>query len=127
MTLFPTTVLKPKPKLPTRDKRPQLCIPTGAPRLVESPTDRSARAPAEAWGALLDVVRRSSAARLALLSGRAGNDRISCPWERLAACAVSCRCGGAGTVTVEFLRGHYANLAAEIATFARPTPVRRSP
>ena len=124
MTLFPTTSSRPKSR-PTPRDRAERCIPTGAPRLVESSTGRSARSSTEAWHSLLDAVRRSSTARLTLLSGRLASDRVSCPWERLTNCAASCRCGGAGTVTVEFLRRHYASLADEIALLVRPAPARR--
>ena len=126
MTLFPVSILKPKSRQPGSDKRPRARIPTGVPRLVESSNARASRAVAETFAALLDAVRRSAAARRALLEGRPGRDRVACSWERITGCDVSCRCGGAGTVTVEFLRTHYERLAAEIATFARPTLARRS-
>lgn len=127
MTLFPTSCPKPKSR-PTPRDRAERCIPTGAPRLVESSTDRSARSSTESWQSLLDVVRRSSTARLTLLSGgRSVSDRVSCPWERLTNCYASCRCGGAGTVTVGFLRRHYATLADDIAQIARPATSRRRP
>ena len=129
MTLFPASSLKPKSRPPARDKRPRVLIPTGAPRLVESASTRASRAGTESFAALIAAVRRSSEARLMLLEGRPGRpgrDRIACPWERLTGCDVTCRCGGAGTVTVEFLRTHYEHLAVEIATFARPTSMRRS-
>lgn len=126
MMLFPASSLKSKPKscTPGRDKRPRARIPTGAPRLVESSSDRAARVAAETWGTLLDTVRRSASARFALLQGWSGRDQIACPWERITGCDVSCRCGGTGTVLVEFLRTHYAKLAVEIATLVRPTSVR---
>ena len=129
MTLFPATVPKPKlkSKAALRDKSPRRRIPTGAPRLVESSTDRAARSSAEAWGALLDAVRRSSLARLELLKGRASGDRVSCPWVQLTGCDAACRCRGAGTVTVEFLRGHYEHLAVEIAMLASPASAQRGP
>jgi len=124
VTLFPTTGSKPKPKLAPRD-RAERCIPTGAPRLVESSTDLLARSSTDAWHALLDVIRRSSTARLALLSGRSVIDRVSCPWVRITGCDVSCRCGGVGTVTIGFLRKHYESLADKLAALARPASVRR--
>lgn len=125
MSLFTVSDLKPKTRPPGRDRRRRR-IPTGAPRLMESSGERIERLSTETWSALLDAIRCSSAARLDLLSGRAGCDRVPCPWERLMFCGVSCRCGGAGTVTVEFLRKHYAGLAAEIVQITRPVPVRRS-
>ena len=123
MTLFPASILKQKARPPGRDKRVRSRIPTGVPRLVESSSDREARAAIETWAALLDAVRRSSSSRLMLLERRPGRDRIACPWEQLTGCDVTCRCGGAGTVTVEFLRTHYEHLAVEIATIARPALV----
>ena len=124
MTLFPMSCSKPKVR-PTARDRSERRVPTGLPRLAESSTDRATRSSTEAWQSLLDVVRRSSTARLTLLSGRPGADRISCPWERVVDCGASCRCGGAGTVTVEFLRKHYANLADDIALLALPASARR--
>lgn len=118
MMLFPATITK--PKSPRRAKGPRLRIPTGAPRLVESSTDRAARASSEAWTSLIEAVRRSASARLELLGGRPDGDRITCPWEPLTGCDVSCRCRGAGTVTAKFLRDHYDRLALEIVRIASP-------
>jgi hypothetical protein len=126
VTLFPTPSSKPKAR-PTARDRAEYRIPTGAPRLVESSTDRAARSSTEAWESLLDAVRRSSMARLTLLSGRSGTDRVSCPWALSTDCVANCRCGGSGTVTVEFLRKHYATLTDDIELLARPMPARRSP
>ena len=117
MTLFPTSYSKPKSQLkprPVARARASRRIPTGAPRFVESSNDRSGRAFVAAWQALIDAVRRSSEARLALLSGRSGAQRVACPWERITSCDVSCHCRGAGAVTVKFLRSHYTNLANDI-------------
>jgi len=134
MTLFTASDLKPKslvegqgPKSRRvdRDRRVRLRIPTGAPRLVESATARLERAPIETWQALIDSIHRSALARLELLKGREGDDRVPCPWERLMGCSITCRCRAAGTVTVDFLRDHYTLLAAEIALCARPAPMRR--
>lgn len=121
MTMFPTSCPKPKPKarLIARD-RAERRVPTGAPRLVESSSDRAERASAEAWQLLLDAVRRSSTARLTLLSGRPASDQVACPWERITSCDASCRCSGTGAVTVDFLRRHYATLADEIEKVTRP-------
>lgn len=128
MTLFPTTTAKPKSRstsrLTPRD-RSERCLPSGTPRVVESSNDRTTRAAAEAWQALVDAVRRSATARLMLLDARSGSDRVPCSWERLTGCDSSCRCRGAGTVTVEFLRRHYEHLAVEIAMIASPASVRR--
>ena len=124
MTLFPTTSAKTKSR-PSPSDRTMRCIPTGAPRLVESSTDRSARSFTEAWQLLLDTVRRSSMARLSLLSGRQSADRVVCPWARIMDCHVGCRCGGVGTVTVGFLRKHYDSLADDIERFVRPARARR--
>ena len=123
MTLFPA--MAPKPKSKARDATPRRRIPTGAPRLVESSTNRSARSSTEVWALLLDAVRRSSSSRLELLKGRASGDRVACPWERLTSCDATCRCLGAGTVTVAFLRGHYEHLALEIALLVYPASVQR--
>ena len=126
MTLFPATTPKSKSKalLAPPDGRPRRRLPTGAPRLVESSSDRAARASAEAWEGMLDVVRRSAAARLELFKNRPLSERVPCPWERLTGCSViACRCRGAGTVTVEFLSEHYGRLASEIAALV--TPARR--
>ena len=120
MTLFPVTTPTPKSKAVRRDEKPRRRIPTGTPRLVESSTDRAARSSTEAWGSLLTAVRRSASARLELLKGRASGDRVSCPWGRITGCDVTCRCRGAGTVTVAFLRGHYERLALEISLLASP-------
>ena len=114
MTLFPMSYSKPKSRPPARD-RAALRIPTGVPRVVESSNDRIGRAPVEAWQALIDAVSRFASARLMLLSGRAGTERVLCPWKQIMGCDVSCRCHGAGTVTVDFLRRHYTRLANDIA------------
>jgi len=125
MTLFSTTALKSKPKLPSPDGRPRHRLPTGAPRLVESSNDRAARTSAEAWESLLDAVRRSATARLELFKNRSASDRVACPWERLTGCAVACRCRAAGTVTVGFLSEHYGRLASEIAMLVTPALAQR--
>lgn len=124
MTLFPTRCTKPKVK-PTARDREERRVPTGAPRVVESSRDRASRASAEAWQSLLDSIRRSSTARLTLLSGRPAADQVLCPWKRITGCAASCRCGGSGAVKVEVLRRHYARLADDIELLARPAPARR--
>ena len=114
MTLFPAIYPKPKSR-PTARARAECRIPTGAPRVVESSNDRIGRAPVEAWQALIDAVSRAASARLTLLSGRAGTERVACSWEQITGCDASCRCRGAGTVTVDFLRRHYTSLANDIA------------
>lgn len=124
MTLFPTPAPKPSKRLAPRAR--SVRIPTGTPRLVESSSDRRTRASVEAWQAVLDAVRRSSAARLELLKGRAGNDRLPCAWKKLGGCDADCRCRGAGTVSIDFLRAHYERLAIEIALLVSPSPSRRS-
>lgn len=128
MTLFPTTNPKPRSRsngrLAPRDRAARR-LPSGSPRVVESSNDRTARASVDAWQALVDAVRRSAAARLMLLDGRSRGDRVPCSWNRLTGCDSSCRCRGAGTVTVEFLRRHYEHLAVEIAMIAAPAPVQR--
>lgn len=130
MTLFPNNLkaLVSAAQPTGTGKRLRTTIPTGAPRLVESPSDRASRAPTETWAALLDVVRRSAAARLVLLERRSDQDRIGCPWKRITGCDNTCRCGGLGMVTVALLRTHYELLAIDIATLARPAFafVRRS-
>ena len=118
--LFSTLVSQQKKRAPLSDDRTRRRIPTGTPRLGESSRQRSSRSTIEAWDALLDAVRRSAAARLLLLNGRDPGDRVGCPWERITGCDASCRCGGTATVTVRFLRNHYAPLATEIAKLAIP-------
>lgn len=125
MTLFPSNNSKPKIR-PSGDERPRRRIPTGPPRVVESSGDRESRSSADAWAALLDGVRRSSAARLELLKGRGLAEQLPCPWKLITECVASCRCGGTGTVSVGLLRDHYAGLTAEIEALARPSPARRS-
>jgi hypothetical protein len=124
--MFPSTPRKTASK-PSPDKRPRRRLPTGAPRLVESPSDRAARASVEAWEATLDVIRCSAAARLELFKNRSLSERVTCPWERLTGCAITCRCRGAGTVTIEFLTEHYGRLAAEIASLVSPSSALRRP
>ena len=120
MTLFSTTRAK-APKTPALPRdRSERRVPTGTLRLVESSADRAASASSRSWQSLVEAVRRSSSARLTLLNGRSASDRVTCPWERITGCAVSCRCGGSGTVSVEFLRRHYTSLADEIASLAQP-------
>ena len=125
MTLFAASDLKPTSRPPDRDAHPRSRIPTGVPRLADGSTQRRHRAVAQRWISLLDAIRRSAASRLELLSGRNGGDRVPCPWARLVACDGDCRCGGAGTVTVGFLRDHYDHLAAEIAALVRLCPAPR--
>lgn len=86
--------------------------------LMESAAERSVRADAAAWEALLATIRRAARSRLALLEGRADTDQIACPWGRLVACERSCRCGGSETMAVGLLRDHYTRLAGEIAQVA---------
>ena len=74
----------------------------------------------ESWAAFLDVIARASAVRLDLLKDRDDGALVDCPWSRVVACDVTCRCGGSGAVMVEFLRDHYAHLATEVARVARP-------
>ncbi len=124
MMLFPSTPRKTSSKL-SPDKRPRRRLPTGTPRLVESSSDRAARASVEAWEATLDAIRRSATARLELFKNRPLSERIPCPWERLTGCAITCRCRGAGTVTIEFLSDHYARLATEIAVLVSPLSAQR--
>lgn len=118
MTLFPTPTKQASRRV--HDPRRGLRIPTGAPRLVASSRDRDVQATAAAWQALLDGVRRSAAARVDLLKGRSGSERLSCSWKRLSGCDADCRCRGEGTVTVDFLRKHYGRLAIELALLAQP-------
>jgi len=112
--LFSSRDLKSRRRSPGPDRRDRRRIPTGDLRLVESSTDRRARARVESWTEFVDAIRRSTAARLELLKGREGGDLIPCPWDRLGTCDGTCRCGGSGTVTVDFLLDHYARLATEI-------------
>jgi hypothetical protein len=80
---------------------------------------------AEAWTTLLDVIRRSSLARLDLFKGHDGAAQLSCPWGLITSCDVTCRCGGSTLVTVAFLREHYTGLAAEIARITKPASALR--
>ncbi len=125
MTLFPTVAPKAKARLAPRDRGDRQ-IPTGSPRVVASSADRASLASTDAWAALIDAVRRSSAARLTLLSGRPGGDRVSCPWQQITGCGSDCRCGGAATVAVTFLRGHYESLVDAVVHAASPVPRRRT-
>jgi hypothetical protein len=99
------------PQVDARDKQ---AIPTGPSRLVESSEERRARQRAEAWKDLLEAIRQSSANRLELLLHRRGDDLVPCPWGRLVPCDAACRCAGAGSVTTNFLREHYAHLVAAV-------------
>ncbi len=126
MMLFSASLLKkPKSRSPGRGRRSRLRIPTGTPRIVESSSARIERTSRLAWETLIDEISRSASARLALLKGRQGSDRVACPWERLTPCDGDCRCGGGRTVTVAFLRAHYTHLAIEVALFARPSSLQR--
>jgi hypothetical protein len=120
VSLFSPIELKPRTRSPDRDRRAPRRIGTGAPRLVESSADRRAIADRMSWEALLDVVRRSAQARLDLLQNRASSDEMKCPWARLVACDVNCRCRGMKIVTVGFLRDHYERLALEIVIATTP-------
>lgn len=124
MTLFPTIGPRSNARALPRDRADRR-VPTGTPRLVDSSTARAALASNKAWQALIAAVRCSSDARLALLKGRPGSERVVCSWERITGCVASCRCGGSGTVTVDFLRKHYAALGDEISKLTRPA-IRRS-
>lgn len=127
MTLFPTSHAKSKSKLRPAPRDPAaLRIPTGEPRLVESSGDRAARLEIETFAELLTAVRRSTSARLLLLEGRPNRDRLGCPWKRITGCETTCRCCGAGTVTVEFLRKHYEQLVPAIMTLVQSSFVGRS-
>jgi hypothetical protein len=123
--LFTLGQLAPKKRRPSGGVRRSRRIPTGSPRLVESSSDRLAREDAMAWTALVDAVERSATARLELLSGRDGGDRVGCPWSRVVSCDNTCRCRGLGVVTVNFLRDHYAHLPVEIAKLAVRVPATR--
>ncbi len=123
--LFTLEQLAPKKRRPPGGVRRSHCIPTGAPRLVESSSDRLAREDAATWDALVETVGRASSARLELLSGRDGGDRVACPWSRVVTCDNACRCRGLGVVTVDFLRDHYTHLAVEIAKLAARSPSMR--
>jgi len=127
VTLFSPNDLRSRRRSLDRDQRSRRSIPTGPPRLIESSTKRLARADAKSWDRLVEALRQASVARLELLKNRQGSDRTPCPWARLVDCNRACRCGGAGTVTVEFLRDHYTRLPAEITKIAKFTSVRRPP
>lgn len=118
MTLFP--VPKRKVKRPPRGASAWLRLPTGEPRLVESSRARRALVPEATWQALLEAIRRSATARLDLLKGCRGKDKLPCFWRRLGGCGSDCRCGGVGTISVEFLRDHYERLALEIEQLSQP-------
>lgn len=118
--LFPDSSLKQQPRTSKRDRRPRLRLPTGTPRLMESSAVCREQATVDAWKKLIDSISSAAIARLALLKGRAGKERTSCPWEPFTGCDIDCRCRGERTVTVDFLRQHYARLAIEIALLALP-------
>jgi len=119
VSLFVASELKTKGRRPSRDRRPRVSLPSGMPRLVESSRARRARAGVEAWEAFIGEIRRSAEARLILLAGHSEGDRVVCPWARLTSCGTTCRCAGAATVSVDFLRKHYKTLATEIVLFVR--------
>jgi hypothetical protein len=121
VTLFAGEVIKPKRKKKLRDHQDARRIPTGAPRLVESSTERLGRANANAWKEMIDAIRRSCEARVELLKGRSGGDVMPCPWERFGSCDQGCRCAGTRTITVGRLRKHYAKLTIEILLFVTPS------
>lgn len=98
--------------------RPRVRVPIGGPRVVESSARVRMRLAAQAWQRLMASVARSSEARLQLLSGP-DSGLVDCPWKVLTPCTAGCRCEGLGKVRVGFLRGHYAQLAAEIALLCR--------
>jgi hypothetical protein len=110
-----------KRRPPGRDRRRRR-IPTGAPRLIESSTERIGRMDTEAWELLIKSVRRSAIARSELLDHRDEKDLLTCPWSRLVACDHACRCNGTGKVTVSFMRDHYARLASKIEQLVGVTP-----
>lgn len=112
--LFSTELVAPDHGALARDRRGRRRISTGAPRLVESPTDRQARVAADAWAGLVAAVQGAARARVDLLRGRDGGELVACPWGRVVTCDLSCRCCGLRTVTVDFLRDHYEQLATEI-------------
>lgn len=91
-------------------------IPTGPSRLVESSEERRARQRAEMWEDFLEALRQASVNRLELLLPRRGDDLVSCPWGRLVSCDDACRCGGSGTVTIDFLRDHYEHLVTAVVS-----------
>lgn len=124
MSLFPLPPSKPTVK--PDDRTLPVRIPTGVPRLVESGAKRRGRSRQVAWDEMLSAVRRSASARVELLKGRTSSDRVACPWERLTSCGLDCRCRGAGTVTIEFLRRHYDNLVVNIVLATQPVRRRSS-
>lgn len=124
MMLFSPSDLTSKRRPTGGARKRRLRIPTGTQRLVESSNARRDRAPEIAWKALIAAIRRSSSARLELLKGRPNCDRVPCPWERLTGCGDGCRCGGVRTVTIEFLRTHYTQLAATVARCACPVSMQ---
>lgn len=124
MTLFSSSELRTS-TVATAAERARLRITTGPPRLGESSAARRARIAAEAWAALVDVIRRKAQARLVLLEHRNDHDHLPCPWAQFAPCDGDCRCRGRATVSVRFLRAHYARLAIEIVRLARPSDMRR--
>jgi hypothetical protein len=117
VTLFSQTELKAKPRAVRHDRRRRR-VPTGAPRIVESSSDRVVRLDAEAWAALVEMIRRSAEVRLDLLRSRDDNELVDCPWSVVVTCDDGCRCGGLGKVLVAFLRNHYARLPSQIEHIA---------
>jgi hypothetical protein len=111
--LFSRSELKTKARAPGRDRRRRR-IPTGAPRLVESSSDRATRLDAEAWLAFVEMIRGLADVRVELLKNRDAGDLVDCPWAVVVACDDSCRCGGLRKVSTALLRDHYAHLATEI-------------
>jgi hypothetical protein len=102
------------------ERRARRRIPTGAPILLESRTERAVRMDAESWSALIDGIRRSCEARVELYKTIEDDAQLPCPWARIVTCDSACKCGGAKKMTVRALRRHYAGLVFEILKAVRP-------
>lgn len=117
MSLFADIEIRPRRPRRMRQRKKTIQIPTGSPRLIESPSDRRAREQVEKRAAFAENIVQSARARLVLLSGRDAAEVAACPWASIydGACSVDCRCGGTGSVEVGFLVAHYKQLAAEFS------------
>jgi len=116
VSLFADIEIRPRRSRRVR-ARGTIQIPTGSPRLIESPTDRRVREKSEMLAAFADDIVQSARARLVLFSGRDAAEVTTCPWSMIydGSCPASCRCGGTGGVEVGFLVAHYKQLAAEFS------------
>jgi hypothetical protein len=114
VTLFADIEIRPRRARRLR-ARGTIQIPTGSPRLIESPSDRRVRERLEARAAFAKSIVESARVRLRLLSDRHPAEAVACPWQGVH--DASCRCDGTGNVSVGFLVDHYRALAEEFGAW----------